>query len=138
MDLSEVKRSLQSVSEYLAKQDAVRDASLLRIDATSETERQKVAHEIRVLTDAIDDAKIRRRFRVAESLQPRLDEEIRRLSSLEDAGRRAKLEIHRLHIAATSECRQQQKRLSSILENAAAMERQLEMQIRRHRKIPVM
>lgn len=138
MDLSETKRVLQEVNEYLAKQSDVRDEGLRKIDAAAKAKQQIREKEIRVLTGAINDARVRRRFRVAEALQPRLDEEIRLLSSLEDGCRRAKVEIHRLHRVATSEFCKQRDRLANILANAATIERQREMQIKRHRKIPVM
>lgn len=136
-DLSEARQTLATMTAYLAKQDAVRDKALAEVDAATERERQSITKEIRILNDAIDDAKRRRRFRIAESLAPKVDEQVYLLGALDAANRRAKLEIHLHHIAATAEYRMDAKRLSNAIETAAAIDRQREMQERRYRKIPV-
>ena len=138
MELENVKQQLETVNAYLAKQDAVRDEALSRIDAEAVAESGRIGREIRILNQTIDDAKRRRRWRVVESLVPKVDEQIGLISSLESSARAAKLEVHRLHRTATSDERMLQKRLLHVLETAAAMERQREMQVKRHRKIPVM
>lgn len=137
-DISEARQTLATMTAYLAKQDAVRDKVIADVDAATESERQAIVKEIRILNDAIDDAKRRRRSRVAESLAPKVDEQVYLLGKLKDASRRAKLDIHRHHIAATAAYRMDAKRLASAIETAAAIDRQREMQERRHRKIPVM
>jgi hypothetical protein len=138
MDLHNVKAGLVDASERLARMDATLLELLANIDRNGEAERLRLIKEFNILEDAIRDAARRRRFRVVESLSPKRDEILKRQYELEKARLVARAEVKRDYDLATAEMRRDKERLSGILADAAAMDQQREMQIRTHRKIPVM
>ena len=138
MNLEHIKGQLQHVSAELAKMESLLQEQLVKVDALANEKAATVSREIRILECTIRDAKARRRHLVVEALTPKCDELFGERNMLCVACDRDKREIRADHEIATRDMRAQRDRLFKILADAAAHERQRELQIRRHRKIPVM
>lgn len=136
--MSDLRQRLAELDAFLERMAKLRDDAVDKINVLAAEENAAIVKEIRILDDAIDDARRTRRFRIVKSLVPERDGHLYQRARLNIARQAAISEVQQNHVRSVSDQQLEAKRIRHQLDTQATMARQREMQERRYRKIPVM